>query len=414
MKLNYHNRFIGLCALIILMISVHAKAQVPCEYDVTVIQAPVDCGFGIVITTGLGLNENGAVVGNYWCSAWEHTEAFVWSAEDGFITLDRPAGVSSANAVDINDNGVICGTVVVSGLGFRGFVYEDGKWTILDPVVPNGGWSSASAINNAGIVVGKRSISENLSPQVAYMWSEKDGFSHLDGLEKLSSATAIKGDMITGWTANTGEMKEGFLWDDENISLLGPIPGGFTSEPAAVTNQGETVGSGAIPMDGYQFGILRAFMWQKGKFTLLGTLPNHLSSSAQDIRANPQQIVGRSSNVDGNSSIAHGFLWENGVIYDLNDLIMSNSQVLITIAGTITQMRGDILALGTDAKGDVVAFLLTPVEYPLGDLDSDCDVDLDDLIALLEAWGKRDSPADLNQDGVVRTADLLILFANWG
>ena len=30
------------------------------------------------------------------------------------------------------------------------------------------------------------------------------------------------------------------------------------------------------------------------------------------------------------------------------------------------------------------------------------------------AWGHRDSPADLNGDGIVGAADLLILLVNWG
>ena len=34
--------------------------------------------------------------------------------------------------------------------------------------------------------------------------------------------------------------------------------------------------------------------------------------------------------------------------------------------------------------------------------------------SLLADWGKTDSNYDLNSDGTVNTADLLILFANWG
>ena len=67
-----------------------------------------------------------------------------------------------------------------------------------------------------------------------------------------------------------------------------------------------------------------------------------------------------------------------------------------------------------DCYSRIALILLIPAEGLIGDLDNDCDVDLDDLIALLDAWGEHDSPADLNQDGIVRTADLLILFANWG
>ena len=392
-------------------------AQIPCSYDVQIIASSNDCGgFGTVNTVGLGLNEKGAVVGYYFCPLWDHDEAFVWSVEGGFATLQRPQGVSSAIAVDINDNGVICGTALLSGLGFRGFVYDKGEWTILDPVIPDAGWSGSNAINNAGVVVGQRSTTKDLNPQVAYMWSGKDSFIHLDGLEKLSSAAAIKGDMITGWTANSGEFKEGFLWDDGQVTLLGPIPRGLSSDPAAVTNQGVIVGSGAIPMDGYQFGIPRAFFWQEGKFTMLGTLPDHFLSRSKDVN-DEGIVVGNSSNVDGNPNIFHAFIWTEGSMNDLNDFIDPKLPLLLGSAAAIGD-SGQIVANGKDDAGETLSFLLTPRNSPLGDLNGDGVVSAGDVLILLSNWGPcdncEDCSADLNGDCVVGAGDLLILLANWG
>jgi len=50
-----------------------------------------------------------------------------------------------------------------------------------------------------------------------------------------------------------------------------------------------------------------------------------------------------------------------------------------------------------------------------GDLDSDGDVDFNDLLALLAAWGDcaGGCPADLDASGEVAFGDLLILLANW-
>jgi hypothetical protein len=50
-----------------------------------------------------------------------------------------------------------------------------------------------------------------------------------------------------------------------------------------------------------------------------------------------------------------------------------------------------------------------------GDINGDGDVDTEDLLALLAAWGPcEDCPEDINGDGVVDTEDLLILLGNWG
>jgi hypothetical protein len=53
-----------------------------------------------------------------------------------------------------------------------------------------------------------------------------------------------------------------------------------------------------------------------------------------------------------------------------------------------------------------------------GDLNHDGVVDVADLLILFDNWGEcpdpDDCPADLNGDGIVNVADLLILFDNWG
>ncbi len=389
----------------------HTHAQ--CQYDVTVLQFPIDCGIGTVITAGLSLNENGAVVGRYKCPIAKFDRPFLWTAEEGFTDLGLPPGVMGATAADINEEGIICGTMYVSGVGYRGFVYDDGVWTELPPVVDEvGAWSSAAAISNDGVVVGQRSVRVDTAPYIAFMWSASGGFSELAGINTdYSSAAAIKAGRVVGWAADAGNYAEAFLWQDGEPTFLGPIPGGFESRAIAVSGDSVVVGSGLIPIKGFPSGVSRAFLWENGRFTLLGTLPNHTRSTASDIRTSPQQVVGNSSNVDGNPNIRHGFIWQNGVMTNLNDLISLDPEVVVKSAPAINS-SGLILANASGTDG-LVAVLLTPVELPLGDLDADCEVGIFDLLILLAAWGEAGSPADLNNDGVVGILDLLTLLANW-
>jgi hypothetical protein len=66
---------------------------------------------------------------------------------------------------------------------------------------------------------------------------------------------------------------------------------------------------------------------------------------------------------------------------------------------------------GADPPSNKKAYIFVLIQ---GDIDGDGDIDTEDLLALLGAWGEPGGPADLNYDGIVNTEDLLILLGNWG
>ena len=398
---------------VLLLMTGHALAQ-PCGgYEVTaIIQTPVDCGFGFDITTGLGLNDDGAVVGFYWCSGWEHKEAFVWTAEEGFVTLERPQGVSSAIAEDINDAGIICGTAAVSGLGSRGFIYgyEGDQFTILD-IPPGGNTSVARGINSAGGIVGFWGDIVNGPFPQAFIWRDGETIDiHPDFGTVKSRALDINADgLVTGWMGDS-QLNEAraFVWDNGKVTQLPPLPDGITSEGWSLNCRLDVVGRGRFFDPRLDATVWRAFAFVNGEPFHIDALPGTSHSNALDIN-NAQTVVGASN--------SRAFIWQDGLLTDLNDLIKPSFNGDVYLASGINQ-AGQIAGSATTDLGDLVAVLLTPIEGAAGDLNNDCQVGVKDLLMLLGNWGPCDNcencPADLNADWVVGVADLLILLGNWG
>lgn len=68
--------------------------------------------------------------------------------------------------------------------------------------------------------------------------------------------------------------------------------------------------------------------------------------------------------------------------------------------------------------GEGIELVLLQSAALAGDIDSDGDVDADDLARLCEVWlgsgDPSDLEADLNADGIVNARDLALLAATWG
>jgi probable HAF family extracellular repeat protein len=396
-----------------------AGTHAQCEYAATVFPLyPVDCGVVTNFTTVLDENKSGVRVGFYKCQLWYYPQAFVWTPEQHFTPLEPPPGVLGATARQVNDDGQIVGTYTVAGIGDRGFVFEGGQFTELPPLA-DGAHSWANANNNSGTVVGARCFEDGPAPYGAFIWSDDQGFLDLGIMNgPFSSAVDINdAGQVVGWTGdNTSRNKEAFLWQDGNLTLLGAVPGGFSSWPWAISEDGAIVGTGMFPVDGEPDGVNRAFLWKDGQFTMLGTLPGHLRSAAFDVRSGVTQVVGAAWSVDGNPNVQHGFLWQNGVMTDLNDLV--DPDLLLSMNdGRRINSEGQIIAYGYTSDGSRTIFL-TPLDLPIGDLDDDCRVSVLDFLLLLANWGPcptgGDCPADFDEDGAVGLSDFWILVDNWG
>jgi hypothetical protein len=86
--------------------------------------------------------------------------------------------------------------------------------------------------------------------------------------------------------------------------------------------------------------------------------------------------------------------------------------------GSALYAGGHFTTIGGVEAERIARWGCPPIDGPLGDLNGDGIVDGADLLILLSHWGPcpptKDCPADLNEDGDVDGADLLILLSNWG
>jgi len=244
-----------------------------------------------------------------------------------------------------------------------GFVWQNSTITPLPTLGGNN--SFATGVNNRGQVVG---LAENgtqdpncIPPQVldweAVIWGPKRG--------EMQELPPLSGDSVSGGLAinDSGQVVGGsgvcmtpsptahaVLWQHGSPTDLGNLGGALNNLAIAINNQGEVVGISDLPGDATG----HAFLWTKNNgMQDLGTLPGDFSSFTQSIN-NKGQVVGESCDVDNN---CRAFLWENGVMTDLNTLAPAGSPLYL-VAGFDINDRGEIVGQAYDQNtGDTPAFL---------------------------------------------------------
>jgi probable HAF family extracellular repeat protein len=282
---------------------------------------------------------------NYFCTAancegWQNLQgAFLW--RDGVISALPGLGGNNSSAAGANSRGQIVGTaetayqdpncITPQVLDYEPVVWgpEPGQIQVL-PLLPGDSVGIADGINDEGVMVG---------------WTGPCGFPGLSGAPFLHSV----------------------LWRDGTVTYLGGLGGLFNNAANAINNKGQVVGQSDVPDDS----VTHAFLWQDGVMTDLGTLPGvevqdnnlpDITSLAEDIN-NKGQIVGPSCDVNFNCRV---FLWENGVMTDLNALIPPDSPLYLYWGAGIND-RGEIAGSACILSNGVctsesTAFLAVPCD----------------------------------------------------
>jgi probable HAF family extracellular repeat protein len=298
-------------------------------------------------------------------------------------TLGKPDGNSWINWGGINERGEAVGmseTAVpdpdgedVCGFGTKltcsPFLWRNGHMSALPTVGGNNG--QASAINNRGQVAGyaETSVVDSGCPPykttLGVLWnkgkaqplptvgSDPDGIAF--GINNRGQAVGYSGTCTTALHA--------VMWENGTAVVLPDLGFPRSNIAFAINNRGQIAGK-VRTADGTTF---VAALWQPdGTLTNLGILPGDFAAFATGIN-NRGQVVG--NNFDSSFNWSHGFIWQNGVMTDLNTLIPADSNLFIISASNINdhgQISGMATVVSGPHMGDIHAYLATPVDEDLG------------------------------------------------
>jgi probable HAF family extracellular repeat protein len=225
----------------------------------------------------------------------------------------------------------------------------------------NNGW--AMGINNQDAVTGQveNATTDTTCPPFLQIKPVIWINGHVQELPTLPGDPDGVAAAINDWgqiAGNSGNCTDGasshaLLWQNGRAIDLGNLGGTTNNIGTDINNLAQVIGYSDLPGDT----TYDAFLWQKRTGMIdLGTLPGDFGSGALGIN-NEGQVAGGSWDAEGNE---RAFLWQNGVMTDLNTLIPPDSPWFLWEADGIND-QGQIVGLAYQSStGDWHAFLATP------------------------------------------------------
>lgn len=208
----------------------------------------------------------------------------------------------------------------------------------LSPVGPPGhNFVRAGPINNRRQVIGSYNVDQQNSQRAGYLWDPKNGVTKLQTLgEPILTPTDLNG---KGWVVGLGKggagQERGVVWIEGETTPLGHLRLSSVVSGPRINNHGQIVGSDMTH----------------------GFLSNSFLVRIPSLR---NIILNVDNFLELEDANYKAVLWENGNLYDLNDLISNDSGWKLLLAKDIND-TGEIIGEGF-FNGAVHAFLLTPTE----------------------------------------------------
>lgn len=309
---------------------------------------------------GTSIGDNGHVVGRFSGEADQY-HAFLW--RDGVMIDIGSLGGGLTLAQGVNDGGMVVGLSLSSSGAERAFAEYDG--VMVDLGTLGGASSVARAVNADGVITGgaqRRRGQQRYQHAAIWVDGRAVDLGTLGG--ELSEAFAINDTgQVVGWAFDRARRQRAFLWTPGRGMIdLGDL-GTPTASAVAINDAGQVVGF-AQPA-GDPFGASHAFRWQNGVMTDLGVLPEagHPGPFGPELVNTAATSINDAGQIVGNSypgTVRPGpFLWQDGVMRNLNDLIESGSEWTLTEANDIND-HGQIVGTALSTAGDIRAVVLTP------------------------------------------------------
>lgn len=221
-------------------------------------------------------------------------------------------GGGAAEVAGVNDSGVVTGSSQLPNSGtVHAFVWQSGILRDLGPVANQ---SFARDVDGAGRVLGVTAVG-GPNPNSAFVWNPIAGIRMLPGLEGGTWAMNGLG-AVVGASGAPGMPGRPVLWREATgIQFLGASEG----IARGINDRGQVVGSMVDPGSSG----MRAFLWEEGSLTVLGTLTGETTVALGINEVG--QVVGASEVGPG---LQHAVLWEDGIVKDLGTLPGRGSRAL--------------------------------------------------------------------------------------
>src|SRR5581483_2295605 len=299
-------------------------------------------------STGFGLNGLGHFVGDFPTLGSEDRP---FLDIGGILTLLTSAPLLPGYATAINNSDA----VLINANG-NGYLWQHGQATNVGSLGSSPTY--VRAINSAGLIVGNSQRSDGHSHAFLFDGQTMADLGALPG-GSVSQANAISDSGLIAGSSQNSTGQSAFLYDALHGMQAVANPSGMSvGEAWGVNNSSNIVGDAFENANN----VLHAFVRINGATRDLGSLGGFSAYSYANAINNSNQVVGVCQMPNDDD---HGFLWQTNVLFDLNQLIPTNSNWTIT-AGNAINDAGQILAQGRFGSSNLTehAVLLNPIPAP--------------------------------------------------